>query len=138
MTHPLNMPHVAGVRCSDLPTPGEWLRALAGNLALIRTWWAVPMVVAHLLIHVADIVAFWRHGQASVLYPVLRGGLTAFLFQFLLQAGLFFCVPLYLSVALGLSAVETGIRILPLSITLLLAAVGVPKPIATLLQRPQR
>ena len=44
MTHPLNMPHVAGVRCSDLPTPGEWLRALAGNLALIRTWWAVPMV----------------------------------------------------------------------------------------------
>jgi MFS family permease len=59
--------------------------------------------------------------------PVLRGGLTAFLFQFLLQAGLFFCVPLYLSVALGLSAVETGIRILPLSITLLLAAVGVPK-----------
>jgi MFS family permease len=59
--------------------------------------------------------------------PLLRGGLTAFLFQFLLQAGLFFCVPLYLSVALGLSAVETGIRILPLSITLLLAAVGVPK-----------
>lgn len=59
--------------------------------------------------------------------PLLRGGLTAFLFQFLLQAGMFFCVPLYLSVALGLSAVETGIRILPLSITLLLAAVGVPK-----------
>ena len=74
MTHPLNMPHVAGVRCSDLPTTGEWLRALAGNLALIRTWWAVPMVVAHLLIHIADIVAFWRHGQASVLYPVLCGG----------------------------------------------------------------
>lgn len=59
--------------------------------------------------------------------PLLRGGLTAFMFQFLLQAGLFFCVPLYLSVALGLSAVETGIRILPLSVTLLLAAVGIPK-----------
>lgn len=74
MTHPLNMPRIAGVRCCDLPTAGEWLRALAGNLALIRTWWAVPMVVAHLLVRVADLVAFWRHGQTSVLYPMLRGG----------------------------------------------------------------
>ena len=59
--------------------------------------------------------------------PLLRGGLTSFFFQYLLQAGLFFAVPLYLSVALGLSAIETGIRILPLSVTLLLAAVGVPR-----------
>jgi MFS family permease len=57
----------------------------------------------------------------------LRGGLTAFFFQYLLQAGLFFTVPLFLSVALGLSAVATGVRLLPLSITLLLAAVGVPR-----------
>ncbi|WP_406830804.1 MFS transporter [Pedococcus sp. KACC 23699] len=57
----------------------------------------------------------------------LRGGLTSFFFQYLLQAGVFFCVPLYLSVALGLSAVATGVRILPLSFSLLLVAVGVPK-----------
>lgn len=57
----------------------------------------------------------------------LRAGLTSFFFQYLLQAGLFFTVPLFLSVALGLSAVETGLRIMPLSITLLVAAVGVPK-----------
>ncbi len=36
-------------------------------------------------------------------------------------------MPLFLSVALGLSAIATGVRIMPLSITLLLAAVGVPK-----------
>jgi predicted MFS family arabinose efflux permease len=59
--------------------------------------------------------------------PTLRAGLTSFFFQYLLQAGLFFCVPLFLSVALGLSAVATGVRLLPLSVTLLLAAVGVPK-----------
>ncbi|TIC87586.1 MFS transporter [Nocardioides sp. GY 10113] len=59
--------------------------------------------------------------------PQLRGGLTSFFFQYLLQAGLFFCVPLFLSVALGLSAVETGVRILPLSLTLLLGAVGIPR-----------
>lgn len=57
----------------------------------------------------------------------LRGGLIAFFFQFLLQAGLFFCIPLFLSVALGLSAVATGVRLLPLSISLLVAAVGIPK-----------
>jgi Major Facilitator Superfamily len=59
--------------------------------------------------------------------PTLRGGLTSFFFQYFLQAGLFFAVPLFLSVALGLSAIETGVRLLPLSITLLLAAAGVPK-----------
>jgi hypothetical protein len=59
--------------------------------------------------------------------PLLRGGLASFFFQFLLQAGLFFAVPLFLSVALGLSAIETGLRLLPLSATLLLAAVGIPK-----------
>ncbi len=57
----------------------------------------------------------------------LRGGLVAFFFQYLLQAGLFFVVPLFLSVALGLSAIATGVRLLPLSVTLLLAAVGIPK-----------
>jgi MFS family permease/transcriptional regulator with XRE-family HTH domain len=57
----------------------------------------------------------------------LDGGLTMFSFQFMIQAGLFFTVPLFLSVALGLTAVETGVRLLPLSITLLLAAVGVPR-----------
>jgi MFS family permease len=72
-------------------------------------------------------------GRAALIDPamlenkLLRGGLTSFFFQYLLQAGLFFTVPLFLSVALGLSAVETGVRILPLSITLLVAAVGVPR-----------
>jgi MFS family permease len=59
--------------------------------------------------------------------PQLRGGLTMFFFQFLIQAGLFFTVPLFLSVALGLSALDTGIRLLPLSVTLLLAAVAIPR-----------
>jgi EmrB/QacA subfamily drug resistance transporter len=57
----------------------------------------------------------------------LTGGLLMFFFQFLIQAGLFFAIPLYLSVALGLSALETGVRILPLSLTLLLAAAGIPR-----------
>jgi MFS family permease len=72
-------------------------------------------------------------GRSALLDPAilrissLRNGVVAFFFQFLIQAGLFFCVPLYLSVALGLSAIDTGLRIMPLSITLLIAAVGIPK-----------
>ncbi|HSK15889.1 MAG TPA: MFS transporter [Gaiellaceae bacterium] len=57
----------------------------------------------------------------------LAGGLTMFFFQYLVQAGIFFLVPLYLSVALGLTALETGVRLLPLSITLLAAAIGIPR-----------
>ena len=57
----------------------------------------------------------------------LTGGLITFLFQFLIQAGVFFIVPLFLSVVLGLSPMETGVRLLPLSLSLLVAAVGVPR-----------
>ncbi|MCX5438568.1 MFS transporter [Streptomyces sp. NBC_00569] len=57
----------------------------------------------------------------------LTGGLTMFFFQYLLQMGVFFVVPLYLSVALGLSALKTGARLLPLSLTLLAAAILIPR-----------
>ncbi|MGI6876696.1 MFS transporter [Amycolatopsis sp. 3B14] len=57
----------------------------------------------------------------------LRAGLTVFSGQYLIQAGLFFVVPLFLSISLGLSTVETGLRLLPLSITLLAAAAGIPR-----------
>ena len=73
-----------------------------------------------------------RSGEPLVRLSMLRnqqlsGGLVMFFFQFLIQAGLFFTIPLYLSVALGLSAIDTGVRIIPLSITLLLAAAGIPR-----------
>ena len=57
----------------------------------------------------------------------LNGGLLMFLFQFIVMMGVFFVLPLFLSVALGLSAIETGIRITPLSLTMLIAAAGVPR-----------
>lgn len=57
----------------------------------------------------------------------MTGGLLMFFLLYLVQAGLFFTIPLYLSVSLGLTALETGARILPLSITLIIAAVGIPR-----------
>ncbi len=57
----------------------------------------------------------------------MTGGLLMFFFQFVVMMGLFFVIPLYLSVALGLSAIDTGIKITPLSVTMLLAAAGIPQ-----------
>ena len=74
-----------------------------------------------------------ERGQSALIDPQmlrnvqLRSGVVSFLFMFLVQAGTFFTVPLFLSVALGLSAVETGVRLLPMSLTLLAFALAVPK-----------
>lgn len=57
----------------------------------------------------------------------LTGGLVMFFFQYLVLMGVFFVVPLYLSVALGLSALTTGARLLPLSVTMLGAALLIPR-----------
>lgn len=72
-------------------------------------------------------------GRQPLVWPEMlsirqfNGGLVMFFFQFLLQSGIFFVVPLFLSVVLELSAIDTGLRIMPLSISLLAAAVGVPR-----------
>ncbi len=74
-----------------------------------------------------------RRGNEPLLRPEmlgvrqLNGGLIMFFFQFMLQAGVFFIVPLYLSVVLELSAIETGVRVMPLSLALLVSAAGIPK-----------
>ena len=55
------------------------------------------------------------------------GGITMFFFQYLAQAGVFFTIPLFLSVVLELSALATGVRLVPLSLALLLSAMLVPR-----------
>lgn len=55
--------------------------------------------------------------------PVLRSGLVMFLGQNLVLMGVFFAVPLYLQVVQGYDALQTGIRMLPTSVALLVMAV---------------
>jgi MFS family permease len=57
----------------------------------------------------------------------LSGGLSLFWTQYFMQTGVFFTIPLFLSIVLGLSAFETGLRLLPLSAGLLITAVGIPR-----------
>src|SRR3954452_15661259 len=54
--------------------------------------------------------------------PALRSGLGTFLFQNLILMGIFFAIPLYLQIVQGLDAFETGLRMLPVSITLFVTA----------------
>lgn len=57
--------------------------------------------------------------------PVLRAGLIGLLSQNLVLMGLFFSIPLYLQLVLGLDALDTGIKMLPTSIAMFLtSAVG--------------
>jgi EmrB/QacA subfamily drug resistance transporter len=52
----------------------------------------------------------------------LRSGLIGLFSQNLILMGVFFTVPLYLQMVLGLDALETGIKMLPVSITMFIAS----------------
>ena len=80
-------------------------------------------------------VAWQRHretrGQDPLVHlslaaiPPVRAGLIGMFSQNLLLMGVFFVVPLYLQLVLGLDALQTGIKMLPVSVAMLLtSAVG--------------
>ena len=54
--------------------------------------------------------------------PPLRAGLVGLFTQNLILMGVFFVVPLYLQLVLGLDALQTGIKMLPISITMFITA----------------
>jgi EmrB/QacA subfamily drug resistance transporter len=57
--------------------------------------------------------------------PPVRSGLIGLFSQNLILMGIFFVIPLYLQLVLGLNALETGIKMLPVSITMFVtAAIG--------------
>jgi EmrB/QacA subfamily drug resistance transporter len=113
-----------------------WVRPKPGAPILLGVSPVVWLVVGGLL--VIGALLLWegrleRLGREpmirlSMFHSVqLSGGLVAFFFQFLVQSGIFFTIPLFLSVVLELNALQTGIRLLPLSITLLVTALAVPR-----------
>lgn len=57
----------------------------------------------------------------------LRAGLSSLAGQQLITMGTFFALPVYLQVVLGLDALHTGLKLLPMSATMFLAALAGPK-----------
>jgi len=56
--------------------------------------------------------------------PPLRAGLQTFLAQNLILMGAFFSIPLYLQLVVGLNALETGVRMLPISIAMFVTSLS--------------
>ena len=84
-------------------------------LGLMRSW------LRHREEHGQDPLFHW----ALLALPPLRAAVSTLLAQSLVLLGVFFTVPLYLQVVLGLDAFQTGLRLLPVSVTMLVtAAVG--------------
>lgn len=80
----------------------------------------------------------WLHrrterGEEPLFDPALlrnrqvTGGLSVLLLQYLVMMGMFFAMPLFLTMVLGLDSFETGLRMLPLSLALVVAAPAIPK-----------
>ena len=64
---------------------------------------------------------------AMLSVPPLRAGLSTLVSQQLVLMGTFFVLPVYLQVVLGFDALETGLKLLPLSITMFAAALLGPR-----------
>ncbi|GAA4556236.1 MFS transporter [Pseudonocardia xishanensis] len=85
-------------------------------LGLLRSW------VRHREARGEDPLVRWElFGIRS-----LRGALSTLLAQNLILLGIFFTIPLYLQVVLGMNAFSTGLRLLPVSATMLVTSMAAP------------
>jgi MFS family permease len=112
---PLNSPEINGVEIAPLGISlSAWL--IVGGIALLAWFFARQRrLVAEgrdPLLH-ADLLSIRQ----------LRSGLSVLGGQYAITAGLFFMVPVYLQMTLGFDALETGIRIFPLSVSLILFSI---------------
>ena len=73
--------------------------------------------------------------RALLRIETLRAGLLTLMMQQLILLGIFFVLPVYLQVVLGLDAFETGKRLFPMSVTMFVAALAGPRLAAGLAPR---
>ncbi|MGG7463329.1 MFS transporter [Plantibacter sp. YIM 135347] len=113
---PLAPPTVGGIEIAPLGiSPTAWLILIGGGM-------------------IACFVRRQRRLSARGLPPLvavemfsirqLRSGLSVLGAQYAVTAGLFFMVPVYLQMTLGLDALETGLKIFPLSVSLILFSIA--------------
>jgi MFS family permease len=113
-----------------------WVRPKPGAPTVAGVSLVFWLLLAGLLV-LGALIEWESHRERSGREPLFRpsmfanrqmtGGLVMFGFQFFIQSGVFFTIPLFLSVVLELNALQTGVRLLPLSVALLVSAVAVPR-----------
>lgn len=112
---PLHSPEIAGTAIEPLGiSVAAWLMLVGGTLVylFVRRQRALVRAGRPPLVH----VEMFSIAQ-------LRSGLSVLGAQYAVTAGLFFMVPVYLQMTLGLDALETGIRIFPLSVSLIIFSI---------------
>jgi len=112
---PLHRPEIAGVTLAPL--------------GISLTAWCIAAGVILLSLFISWQRRLVRDGRSPLMQPdlfsivSLRSGLSVLGAQYAVTAGLFFMVPVYLQMTLGLDALETGVKIFPLSIALILFSI---------------
>lgn len=106
----------------------------------------VPFMIAAGVLVLVGLVAWERsvieRGGTPLLHPALlrklqlRNGLVMLMAQQTIIGGMFFIIPIYLQYVLLMNAFETGVKLAPMSIAMLVAAFSSPKLAAT--QSPRR
>ena len=112
---PLPVPEIGGVPIAPLGISlTAWLILVGGVLlyAFVRRQQHLAAMGRPPLLN----VALFRIAQ-------LRSGLSVLGAQYAFTAGLFFMVPVYLQMTLGLDALQTGLKVFPLSISLILFSI---------------
>jgi EmrB/QacA subfamily drug resistance transporter len=122
-----------------------WLRPLDSPIEPFG-FSLTPFVIAAGGLVLAAFRAWVRHREEQGEEPLvhfrlfriatLRGGLSMLLAQNLILMGIFFTIPLYLQIVLGLDALETGVRMLPASVGLFVAALAGSKLASRFSARP--
>jgi MFS family permease len=113
---PLAKPNIAGVDIAPLGLSIVIYLLIAG-IILLKIFYDRQVMLE------AD-----KHKSALVNVSILsskqlRSGLSVLSSQYIITAAIFFIVPVYLQIVMGLNALETGLKILPLSIALILSSI---------------
>ncbi|WP_345803334.1 MFS transporter [Microbacterium sp. AZCO] len=112
---PLNPPTINGVEIAPLGVSPVTYLIIGGILVL---WWFLKRQAK---LERAGANPLLKVSMLTI--PALRGGLAGFLVQYFAIAALFFVVPVYLQTILGFNALETGLKILPLSAGLIVCSI---------------
>jgi MFS family permease len=112
-----------------------WLRPLDPPFTVFGLS-PTPIVIGAGLVVLGLLRSWLRHREAHGLdpllrwdlfrLPALRAALSTLVAQNLILLGLFFTIPLYLQVVHGLDAFQTGLRLLPVSVTMLATSMCAP------------
>lgn len=98
-------------------------------LGISLTAWLIVLGCVVLTLFLKRQTSLVANGRAPLLHvslfsiTQLRSGLAVLGAQYTITAGFFFMVPVYLQMTLGLDALQTGLKIFPLSIALILFSI---------------